>query len=132
MLYKAVSLLVVFCGFSQAFLSVSTSTPTTIQKTLSSTSSSTSLHSSTPGGGSESNIERIEFKIYPDGRVEEKVIGIKGENCQKVTEKINKVLGEVIQSEPTEEMFEQEVKLDQTLTNNNNNGGDSWEGASSW
>ena len=130
MLCRAVSLLVVSCGLSQAFLPVPTTSTTMVKKTLSLDSSSSPLYSSNPSGGRESNIERIEFKIYPDGRVEEKVIGIKGENCQKVVEGINKALGEVIQSEPTEEMFEQEVTVDQTLTNNN--GGDSWEGASSW
>jgi Protein of unknown function (DUF2997) len=41
-------------------------------------------------------IEQIEFKIYPDGRVEEKVRGIKGGNCHKVTEKINEQLGKVV------------------------------------
>lgn len=61
-------------------------------------------------------------------------MGVKGSDCQKITEKINAVLGEVVSSQPTEEMFEQEVKLDQTLTNNvdSSGGGDSWEGASSW
>jgi hypothetical protein len=29
-------------------------------------------------------MERIEFTIYPDGRVEELVVGVKGENCHKV------------------------------------------------
>jgi hypothetical protein len=83
---------------------------------------------------SSGRIERLEFKIYPDGRVEEMVRGVKGPDCQKLTEKINEALGVVIRSEPTEEMFEQEVKIDQTLTNSNMEGssGDSWEGASSW
>ena len=81
----------------------------------------------------ENNIERLEFKIYPDGRVEEKVLGVKGGECLKITERINKALGQVISSEPTEEMFEQEVKVDQTLKNvENGSVGDSWEGASSW
>jgi hypothetical protein len=79
------------------------------------------------------NIERIEYKIYPDGRVEQKVMGVKGSDCVKLTESINQALGEVITSEPTEEMFEQKVELDQTLINTQNIGsGDSWEGASSW
>lgn len=61
-------------------------------------------------------IEQIEFKIYPDGRVEETVRGIRGNNCHQVTEAINEKLGEVVASAPTEEMYEQEVVLDQTLT----------------
>ena len=79
-------------------------------------------------------VEQIEFKIYPDGRVEETVRGIKGGNCHKVTEKINEQLGKVISSEPTEEMYEQEVVVDQTLTNTvgDATNGDSWEGKSSW
>ncbi len=31
-------------------------------------------------------IEEIEFRIYPDGRVTEVVRGVKGNNCEKVTE----------------------------------------------
>lgn len=78
-------------------------------------------------------IEQIEFKIYPDGRVEETVRGVKGENCHKVTEKINEKLGKVIQSAPTEEMYEQEVVIDQTLTESISDSGSSWEGqSSSW
>ena len=83
---------------------------------------------------SSGSVERLEFKIYPDGRVEETVRGVKGADCIKLTEKINEALGVVIRSEPTEEMFELEAKVDQTLTNKNVDGssGDSWEGASSW
>lgn len=88
--------------------------------------------SSSSGKG---RLERIEFKIYPDGRVEQKVVGVKGPACLKVTEELNAALGwEVIRTEPTEEMFEEDVIIDQTLTNENVDGssGDSWEGASSW
>lgn len=85
--------------------------------------------SSSNGAGS---IEQIEFKIYPDGRVEEKVMGIKGGNCQKVTESINEQLGKVVNSAPTEEMYEQKVVVDQTLINTESTGGTSWEGGSSW
>ena len=81
----------------------------------------------------ENNIERLEYKIYPDGRVEQKVIGVKGGDCLKLTEELNNALGEVISSEPTEEMYEQKVEIDQTVTNTNTeSSGDSWEGASSW
>ena len=54
-------------------------------------------------------LERIKFKIYPDGRVEETVIGIKGEECLKVTEEINDKLGKVVSTQNTEEMMEQPV-----------------------
>lgn len=74
-------------------------------------------------------IQQIEFKIYPDGRVEETVRGIKGENCHKVTEKINEALGKVVATQPTAEMFEQEVEVENTLYNKESS---SWEGSSSW
>ena len=92
-------------------------------------SASTRLHSSGPG-----NSEFIEFTIFPDGRVEEKVVGVKGEACQKVTENINKVLGNVVSSTPTEEAFEEKITIDDTLVENVNawdGSEDSWDGASS-
>ena len=80
-------------------------------------------------------IERIEFTIYPDGRVEEVVRGIKGDNCHKITDEINQHLGKVIDSKPTEEFYEQKIVVDQTITENIGTGGDnnsgSW-GSSSW
>lgn len=76
-------------------------------------------------------MEQIEFRIYPDGRVEEIVTGIKGVNCNKVTEEINNALGKVIATKPTEEMFEQEIVLDQTIQLKNK-AGDSWEGSTTW
>ena len=50
----------------------------------------------------------------------------------QVTEKINEALGEVVASEPTEEMFEQEVEVQETLYQKDTSGGDNWEGSSSW
>ena len=77
-------------------------------------------------------LERIEYKIYPDGRVEEKVLGVKGESCLEITREINEKLGEVISTTPTEEMYEEEIKLDQTLSNTDGGDGSSWEGSTSW
>ena len=85
--------------------------------------------------GDMGSVERIEFKIYPDGRVEETVRGVKGNDCHKVTEKINEALRKVVDSTPTEEMYENNLVIDQTLTNkvgDNNDSGASWEGSSSW
>lgn len=84
--------------------------------------------------GDMGSVERIEFKIYPDGRVEETVRGVKGNDCHKVTEKINEALGKVVDSTPTEEMYENNLVIDQTLTNKvgDNDSGASWEGSSSW
>lgn len=81
-------------------------------------------------GGGYGSIEQIEFKIYPDGRVEELVRGVKGSNCHKITEKINEQLGEVVVTQPTEEMFEQEVQVTQTLYNTDSLDGD-WQ-SSTW
>ncbi|KAI0562193.1 hypothetical protein FGB62_64g146 [Gracilaria domingensis] len=40
-------------------------------------------------------IQTIEFSIRPNGIIEEKVTGVRGKNCQKLTEKIEKALGTV-------------------------------------
>ena len=100
--------------------------------------SSTRLHQSadawsdtSASGGGAGSIEQIEFKIHPDGRIEETVRGVKGNNCHKVTEKINQALGEVVSSTPTEEMFEQELTIKETLYNTESSSSD-WEGSSSW
>lgn len=85
-----------------------------------------SLKMSDTGG-----VEVIEFRIYPDGRVEETVRGIKGSNCHKVTEAINEVLGKVIDTAPTEELYEQALVVDQTITLTEGTAG-GWEGSSSW
>mmetsp|Transcript_10555 Transcript_10555/g.33744 ORF Transcript_10555/g.33744 Transcript_10555/m.33744 type:complete len:119 (+) Transcript_10555:58-414(+) len=52
---------------------------------------------------------QVKFRIYPDGRVEETVLGVKGMDCQKVTEELNAKLGTVISTTPTEEMFQEKV-----------------------
>jgi hypothetical protein len=111
--------------------------PSAVQSWQSSTSrlfseswdGASSSGSSSSRGGGAGRMEQVEYKIFSDGRVEETVRGIKGNNCHKVTDKINAQLGEVVATSPTEEMYEQEVVLDQTLTQSD---GDSWEGGSSW
>jgi Protein of unknown function (DUF2997) len=108
---------------------VALSKSTREQSTMKQTSSFLSMNAdswnapATSGGA----IERIEFKIYPDGRVEETVRGIKGNNCHKVTEKINEALGSVVASTPTEEMYEQSVIVTETISLSNG-----WDGSSSW
>ena len=84
------------------------------------------------GGQGIGREERIEFKIYPDGRVEEKVTGIKGGDCHKVTEKINEMLGEVVESTPTEEAFEQEMEVEEVLYNRESASGADWDSGSTW
>ena len=85
-------------------------------------------------------LEQVTFKIFPDGRVEEKVVGVKGQQCLEVTRELNQKLGNVISTQPTEEMYEEEIQIEETVTLTENEesgsgGGDgstSWEGSSSW
>lgn len=50
-------------------------------------------------------METLEFIIYPDGRVQEKVTGIIGTSCAEVTAAIEAQLGIVLNHEPTSEYF---------------------------
>ena len=50
-------------------------------------------------------METLEFVIYPDGRVQEKVTGIVGASCAEVTAAIEAQLGHVLKSEQTSEFF---------------------------
>ena len=56
-------------------------------------------------------MQELEFIIHADGRVEERVRGIKGVNCESVTLEINKALGEVYETKPTQEMYEQKIEV---------------------
>ena len=63
--------------------------------------------------------------------------GVKGIECQELTAEINKALGEVYESKPTTEMFEQKIELSVDAENtvseswgNSNWGGDSSSGSS--
>lgn len=79
-----------------------------------------------------SALQEIEFIIHPDGRVEERVLGVKGMACEALTLEINKALGEVYESKPTVEMFEQKVELsvdaENTVSESWGSGADSWGG----
>lgn len=52
-------------------------------------------------------METLEFIIYPDGRVQEKVTGIVGASCAEVTAAIETQLGQVLSQETTSEYFAQ-------------------------
>lgn len=54
-------------------------------------------------------METLEFIIYPDGRVQEKVTGIIGASCAEVTAAIEAQLGQVLNQEPTSEYFKANV-----------------------
>ena len=50
-------------------------------------------------------METLEFVIYPDGRVREKVTGIEGASCAEVTAALEAELGQVLSQERTSEYF---------------------------
>lgn len=61
-------------------------------------------------------METLEFIIYPDGRVQEKVTGIVGASCAEVTAAIEAQLGHVTTQEQTSEYFTQAVQQSATVT----------------
>jgi Protein of unknown function (DUF2997) len=61
-------------------------------------------------------METLEFIIYPDGRVLEKVTGIVGTSCADVTAQIEAQLGRVVAQSETSEYFAQKVIQDATIT----------------
>jgi hypothetical protein len=65
-------------------------------------------------------METLEFIIYPDGRVQEKVTGIVGASCAEVTAAIEAQLGQVMFKEETSDFFAldqaQQAKVKDTQT----------------
>ena len=55
-------------------------------------------------------METLEFIIFPDGRVQEKVTGIIGASCAEVTAAIEAQLGRVVSQETTSEYYAQPVQ----------------------
>ena len=64
-------------------------------------------------------METLEFIIYPDGRVQEKVTGIVGASCAEVTAAIEAQLGQVLSHEPTSEFFATTAKQSAAVTTQN-------------
>ena len=62
------------------------------------------------------NLETLEFVIYPDGRVQEKVTGIVGASCQEVTAAIEAQLGRVVTQEKTSDYYSQSVEQSNQIT----------------
>ena len=62
-------------------------------------------------------METLEFIIYPDGRVQEKVTGIIGASCAEVTAAIEAQLGHVLNHEPTSEYFAAQVQCSTGVVN---------------
>jgi Protein of unknown function (DUF2997) len=63
-------------------------------------------------------MESLEFIIYPDGRVQEKVTGIIGSSCAEVTAAIEAQLGIVLQQQSTSEYFAQSTQAANSVVNN--------------
>jgi hypothetical protein len=59
---------------------------------------------------------QIEFVIKPDGTVEEHVTGISGPACEKITEVIERALGEVVKREQTADYYNQPDTTEETVT----------------
>jgi Protein of unknown function (DUF2997) len=62
------------------------------------------------------SMETLEFIIYPDGRVQEKVTGVVGHSCTVVTAAIESELGHVVSQEQTAEYFNQNLQLTTAAT----------------
>ena len=59
-------------------------------------------------------METLEFIIYPDGRVEERVTGIIGSSCAELTAALEAKLGIVAHRELTSENFAQQQVTSQS------------------
>jgi hypothetical protein len=62
-------------------------------------------------------MEELEFVIYPDGRVVEKVTGIVGNSCAEVTAALEEQLGIVLSQQKTSEFFTPVVQQSGSVTN---------------
>jgi Protein of unknown function (DUF2997) len=62
------------------------------------------------------SMETLEFVIYPDGRVQEKVTGIVGQSCTVVTAAIESALGDVVTQSQTAEFFTANHNIELTAT----------------
>ena len=62
-------------------------------------------------------METLEFIIYPDGRVQEKVTGIIGSSCTEVTAAIEAQLGVVLTHQPTSDFFASKVEQSGEVAN---------------
>lgn len=60
--------------------------------------------------------EEIEIAVLPDGRIEYTIKGIKGSACESVSALLEQ-LGKVERSERTGEFYEDDTRIDVTLTN---------------
>jgi hypothetical protein len=66
---------------------------------------------------SAQTMEELEFIIYPDGRVVEKVTGIVGSSCAEVTAALEEQLGIVLNQQKTSEFYAPVVQQSGSVTN---------------
>jgi Protein of unknown function (DUF2997) len=52
-------------------------------------------------------MEQIEFILHPDGRVEERVVGVVGNSCSELTRSVEEKLGHVQDQTLTSEYYQQ-------------------------
>ncbi|WP_218082946.1 DUF2997 domain-containing protein [Anthocerotibacter panamensis] len=60
-------------------------------------------------------MQEIEFILYPDGRVEERVSGVCGTDCMALTQAIEEKLGAVRSNDLTQDYYQQ-ATVTQTLS----------------
>ena len=58
----------------------------------------------------------LRFRIRPDGRVEERVEGVEGDDCLGLTERLESALGSVERREATSEAFSMRAEQTQPLS----------------
>lgn len=73
-----------------------------------------------PAGYDEGRVQRnspvrIHMTIHKDGRIEQRVEGLKGEACEALTADLNAKLGDIISSVPTSERYEQPLEDTDTI-----------------
>lgn len=61
-------------------------------------------------------MEQIEYILYPDGRIEERVTGVVGSSCSELTRSIEESLGHTANRQLTADYYQQAFKQ-QTLQN---------------
>lgn len=55
-------------------------------------------------------MEQVEFILHPDGRVEERVVGVVGSSCSELTRSIEEKLGTVQDQTLTSEYYQQNAQ----------------------
>ncbi|MBN1430083.1 MAG: DUF2997 domain-containing protein [Anaerolineae bacterium] len=59
--------------------------------------------------------QEIEFVIKPDGTVEERVTGVAGPACEKITEDIERALGDIVSRDHSTDYYDQSQGADETV-----------------